>query len=186
VLREAGEAVEDQAAGDRHVEAGADADHGDLDTGVRGLDVFGGDALGFVAQQDDGWLCGRCQPGESDRVVGELDGEDPPAALALEPDPPVLAGADPVDAATSGQVSRIADAQRVAIVGRVGNREARAGGVAGAEEGSEVGLVGDPERGNDQVAPTAVTAGAARSADVPPSWRASRRGGGPPFQRMEH
>jgi hypothetical protein len=56
VLRsaEAGEAVEDEAARDGDVEAGAGADHGNLDAGVGVIDVLGRDALSLVAEQDDG------------------------------------------------------------------------------------------------------------------------------------
>jgi hypothetical protein len=129
VLREAGEAVKDQAAGHRHVEAGAIGDHRDLDARVGGLDVLSGDALGLVAEQHDGWLSGGRQTGKRDRVVGQFDGEDLPAGLALESDPAVLAGGDPVDAAALGETARVADGQRVAVVRGVGDCDARAGGV---------------------------------------------------------
>jgi hypothetical protein len=70
-LGEADEPVENEAAGDGDGEAGAGADHGDLDAGTGGVDVFGGDALGLVAQQDDGPLGGGRQPRQRDGVVGE-------------------------------------------------------------------------------------------------------------------
>jgi len=74
VLGEAGEAVEDQAAGDCDVEAGAAADHRDLNADVGGLDVLGGDALGLVAEQHDGRFRGGRQARQRDGVAGEFDG----------------------------------------------------------------------------------------------------------------
>ena len=49
VSRHAGEAIENEAAGDRDVEARALSDHRDLHADVRSVDVFLGGAVPFVA-----------------------------------------------------------------------------------------------------------------------------------------
>jgi hypothetical protein len=106
--------------------------------------VLGGDTLGLMAEQDHRRCCGGRQARERDCALGQLNGEDPPPAVALRSDPAVLAGVEPVDAAALGETPRVADGQRVAVVRGVGNRDARAGGVACAQQCPEVGLVGDP------------------------------------------
>jgi hypothetical protein len=166
-LDKAGEAVENQTAGDGNVEAGATADHRDLDAGIGGIDVLGGDALGLMAQQHDRWNGGGRQPVERDRVVGELNGEDLPSTLALETNPAVLAGSDPMNAAPPRELARVADGERVAVVLGVRNGHARAGGVTGAQQGAEVGLVGNPQRGDDEMPPTPVSARTASTPNIP-------------------
>jgi hypothetical protein len=113
--------------------------------------VLGGDALGLVAEKDDGRLRGGRQARQRDGVVGEFDGEDLPPGLALKANPAVLTVVDPVDAAAPSQASRVPDGERLAVVRGVGDRDAGAGRIAGAQQGAEVGLVGDPERGDDVV-----------------------------------
>jgi hypothetical protein len=158
VLCEAGEAIEDEAAGNGNVEAGADADHRDLHAPVGGLDVLGGDALGLMAQQNHCRLSGGRQTGKRNRVVGQFDGDDLPAGLALKADPTVLAGGDPVDATAPRQTARVTDSQRLAVVRGVGDGDARAGCVTRAQQRAEVGLVGNPERSDEEVSPATVAA----------------------------
>jgi len=73
----------------------------------------------------------------------------------------------------------VADPQGVVVVRRVRQRDTGARGVAGAEEGPEVGLAGDPQRGDEQVIPAAVAVDGADSAGG--TWRRSTRRGGKPF-----
>jgi hypothetical protein len=63
-------------------------------------------------------------------------------------------------------VQRVAHLQRVAIVGRVGDGHARAEGVARAEQRAEVRTVGDPQRCDDQMIPTSMSAVAALTAQI--------------------
>jgi hypothetical protein len=158
MLREASEPIEDKAASNGNVEAGADADHRDLDAPVGGLDVLGGDALSLMAQQNHCRLSGGRQTGERNRVLGQFNGEDLPAGLALEANPTVLAGGDPMDAAAPRQPARVTDGQRLTVVRGVGDGDARTGCVTRAQQRAEVGLVGNPERSDDKVSPATVAA----------------------------
>src|ERR1039458_9047136 len=66
------------------------------------------------------------------------------------------------------QTSRVPDGRCLTVVRGVGDRDAGAGRIAGAQQGAEVGLVGDPERGDDQVPPAAVGPRSAGPTDLPP------------------
>lgn len=81
---------------------------------------------------------------------------DAPAARALLGDPALLAALQPVDAGPAAGGERVALGERVVVVRRIGYRHAGAHGVARAQQRAEVGLVGDPEGSDDQVAPAAV------------------------------
>jgi hypothetical protein len=69
----------------------------------------------LVAEQHDRALARGFQAGERDRVVGQLDRDDPRARGPLGLDPGLLPGLDPVDARPPDQ--RVALGQR-SVVGR--------------------------------------------------------------------
>jgi hypothetical protein len=142
--RHAGEAVEHETARNRDVQARALSDHWDLDAEIRGINVFLGDAMPFVAEQDHRSLPGWLQPRQRDRAFRELDGEDPPAVSALSLDPAILARIDPVNARHPFRPERVALSECCAVVDGVGDGDARADGIARSEQRSEVGLERDP------------------------------------------
>jgi hypothetical protein len=142
--RHASESVEHEAAGDRDVETGASSDHWDLNAQIGGFYVLVGDAVPFMAEQDDRPLAGWLEARKRGRAISQFDGKDAPARSALLLGPPVLAGMDPVDARSSARAERVALLKGGAVVLRVGNRDTCADRIAGSEEGPEVRLVGDP------------------------------------------
>lgn len=71
-----------------------------------------------------------------------------------------------MDGAPPRELARVADGERVAVVLGVRNGNARAGGVTGAQQGAEVGLVGNPQGSDDEMPPTLVSAGAASTSDI--------------------
>jgi hypothetical protein len=64
-----------------------------------------------------------------------------------------------MDVRTAGK--RVSPVERLSIVAGAGDRHAGAHRVTGAQQRPEVRLVGHPQRGDDQVIPTAVLAPAA-------------------------
>ena len=100
------------------------------------------------------------------------------------------AAAGQYDRAQQGLMARASSQDKVAlrqrgpVVRRVRYGEARADRVAGAQQGAEVGVVGDPERRDDEMVPAAVPGGAALAAQVarPLCRRATARAAaeGPP------
>jgi hypothetical protein len=57
-------------------------------------------------------------------ALSKFDGDNLPPALALQTDPAILAGIDPMDAATPRYMTGVADSERVAIVLGVRHRDA--------------------------------------------------------------
>lgn len=124
-----------------------------------------GDAVPFVAEQYHGSPRGRLEARECNGALSEFDGHNLPPTSALLVDPAVLARADPVDARSSVWTECVAALERGPVMVGVGDGEAGADGIAGPEEGSEVGLKGDPERGDQEVIPAAMAAAAAGTTD---------------------
>jgi hypothetical protein len=71
-----------------------------------------------------------------------------------------------MDARPSSQSERVALREGCSVVGRVRDRDTCTDGIARPEEGSEVRLKGDPERGNNEVVPAAVAATAPVTTNV--------------------
>jgi len=73
---------------------------------------------------------------------------------------------DPVNARRSFRPKRVALLERRAVVDGVGNRDARSDGIAGPEQRPKVGSERDPQRGDDEMVPAAVTASTTVTPDV--------------------
>jgi hypothetical protein len=117
-----------------------------------------------VTEQHERALARRLQPPDRDRALGELDGHDPPAGLALLLYPALPRRRHPVDARPARQ--RVALGQRLPVVRRVRHGHAGADGVARPQERAEVGFERHPQRGDEQVVPATVAATTARATDV--------------------
>lgn len=126
------QAVENEASSDSYVEARASSKHGDLDASVGRIHLLLRDAVPFMTEQDDRALSCRLEPRQRDGALGNLDGHDPPAVSALLVDPSLLAGPHPMDARAAARPKRVPVGKRLAVVRGIGNRDARADGVAGA------------------------------------------------------
>ncbi len=113
-------------------------------------------SLVLVSQQHDRSLLRRLEQPERQGILRELDGDDAPARLAPTPNPALFAGVDPVDAWPSPRAERVTDGERLAVVRRVRKGDACPDRVTGAKKSAEVGLIGDPQRRDEQVIPTAV------------------------------
>lgn len=61
---------------------------------------------------------------------------------------------------------RVAVRERLPVVARVGDYDTRADRIARSQEGPEICLEGDPQRGDDEVIPAAVRASAAGTTDL--------------------
>ena len=117
-----------------------------------------------MAEQNDRPRARRRKSGEWSRVVGELDRENHASAFALCRDPFELRPVKPVDVRPTRQ--RIAAAERRSIVLRIGNSHARTDRIACPEQRSEVGVVRNPKRSDDEVIPAAVLANASLAPQV--------------------
>lgn len=127
----------------------------DLDALIDMGENFVGDAVVLVSEQEHGRRPSGRQTHERCCAVGELDGDDALAGRALLVQPRLLARCDPVEARPPAP-KRVADLKRVPVMPRARHRKARADGVARAQQGAEVGVVGDPERSDDEVVPATV------------------------------
>ena len=75
---------------------------------------------------------------------------------SLRVEPALLGWRNPVDA-WSPTAKGVSDAEGVLVMPRVRYGETRADRVAGAQQGAEVGVIGNPERSHDEVVPAAVS-----------------------------
>jgi hypothetical protein len=157
ISEHAGQPVGDEGTGHGHVEAVAGSDHRDLDALVQQRQCVRRDAGRLVAQYDDRSFFGGRQVGETDGFVGEFDADHLGAGALLVQPPQRVSCA--VHAA--GLAERVTAGQCFVDPAERRDDEARADGVARAEECAEVDAVQWPQRGDQQVVPAAVGTGSA-------------------------
>ena len=137
------------------------ADHRDLHGRVEGVQGIRWDAGRLVAEHHHGAPSGGGQVAEADRLVGQFHAENPGAGGPFGGEPAQRA-ADPVHA--GGPAQRVAPGQGFVDPAERRHGQAGADGVAGTQQGAQVGTVHRPERGGDQVTPAAVGVSPAGSA----------------------
>lgn len=113
------------------------------------------------------------QAGKRGRVLGQLNSDDPASLFSLALDPAQLRAVKPVNVWTPRQC--VAPIEGLSVVRGVGHGHACPDGVAGAEQGAEVGLVCDPQWRHDQMVPASVLTNAPVATDFRRLGLRSRR-----------
>jgi hypothetical protein len=120
----------------------------------------------LVSQQHNGPPTRGLKPRQRHGALGELDGDDLPAKRALLIDPSLLIGADPVNVGPALGAQGVPVRECSPVVRRVRNRDTRSDGIARPEQGAEVRLERDPQRGNDEMVPASMATPTSSTADV--------------------
>ena len=148
---QARQSVEHERARHGHVQAGAGADHRDLDGDVDQLHGVGRDPGVLMTKDDDGPLAGGAQVGQPNRLVGELNPDDSGALFPLPLQPFERVPAGPVHA--GGTPQGVALVQCLGYPRQLRHRQARPDCVTGPQQRAEVHTVLGPERSDYQVIP---------------------------------
>jgi hypothetical protein len=145
---QASQLVEDEGAGNRHIERTAHSHHRYFDHLIEQRPDFRRQPRVLVTKKDDGSRPRLDELGQRGRVLVQLDANDLRTLTTLPLDPTEL-GAHPVQ--TGPKRKCVADLEGTAIVLRFRHGHARSHGVAASKQSAEVRLEGNPQRRHDQV-----------------------------------